>query len=106
MLKVPLGVKVRCRDSGQILAEIDHHEQKVLIARGGLPGHGIKGAGMSRRQWQSEEERRRVRRENRGKIGQQVGCPRNLKSNILFVFKYKIINIKTQYLAVIYDSVP
>ena len=42
VLKVPTGIRIKDSDSGRIIAEVDHHNQEVIIARGGIGGRGLR----------------------------------------------------------------
>jgi len=71
-LRVPLGIRIRRVDTGEVIGEINRHKETCVIAQGGDPGRGIRGAGLSRREFKSESEKRRVIAENRGKRGEQI----------------------------------
>ena len=42
VLKVPTGIRIRDSDTGKIIAEVDHHNQEIVIARGGTGGRGLR----------------------------------------------------------------
>ena len=42
VLNVPTGIRIRDSDTGKIIAEVDHHNQEIIIARGGIGGRGLR----------------------------------------------------------------
>ena len=42
VLKVPTGIRIRDSDTGKIIAEVDHHNQEIIIARGGVGDRGLR----------------------------------------------------------------
>ena len=46
ILKVPTGIRIRDSDSGKIMAEVDEHNQEIIIARGGIGGRGLRSCSM------------------------------------------------------------
>ena len=48
ILKVPTGIRIRDSDTGKIIAEVDRHNEEIMIARGGTGGRGLRKCSSKR----------------------------------------------------------
>lgn len=71
VIKVPVGTLVSDRETGQQLADLTHHEERVLIARGGF--HGLGNTRFK------SSTNRAPRRTSDGTVGEQLDLALELK---------------------------
>jgi len=81
VLNVPTGIRIRDSDTGKIIAEVDHHNQEIIIARGGIGGRGLRGPGLNSqfRKFTNQEEKIDVMKKLRGEPGEYLKTSLELK---------------------------